>query len=416
MKRFLVFLIFALSCHPSTLPNAGGTLPGMCPGGIQILETMTYNVGLAPGVEPYATPRIAPVAQELGKFRDMGVMCIEEAWTKESKEAIVSALGLPPENVFYVDTSGQGDDLSNVNVCKPGQLDAVAACARSNCDELPTEEQSRCAYASCKDELVSLYGVFTGGDGADCLNCLVSSVGQDINETLRECSTPGHGRSHAYGGQNGEILVSRFPLKNKEALLLPSSIANRVGLFATVEIDGREPIEVACMHDATSGDVPPSHRGPDGKRVFSDWNDEMNAQLQMVSDRLKERAGNRPQILLGDVNAGPAIGKTVTEDEPRVWSRIVSLGFTSPATQAVQPFCSVCSDNTQRLIESPHPGNHLIDHVLVRDPPGGSTLIPVCARRLLDTDHEAYYPGYDGQLVEGHLSDHYAVAVSFRYE
>lgn len=412
MKRASVSLLFVIGCAALGRPERTVPTEGVVHG--PILEAVTYNLGLAPGVEPYASPRIKPLAHELGKLRDVGVMCLQEVWTKEAKEAIVAELALPPENVFYSDTTGQGDDLSKINVCKPGQLDGVASCMRTHCTGLPDEEQSRCGREQCMGALVSLYGLT--GSGENCLNCLVASVGKPFEGALKTCATPGQGVTHVYDGQNGQMLISRFPLAHTEAILLPSSIANRAALFATIELEGHESIEVACMHSATSNQVPPSHRGSDGKRTFSDWNDEMIGQVDIVSKRLKERAGNRPQLLLGDLNTGPGLGHDVTEDEPRVWSRIVSLGFTSPATQADHPFCSVCSDNTQRQIENPNPGNHLIDHVLVRDPPGGSTLIPVNVRRMFDADHLVYYRGYDGQLVEGHLSDHYAVAVSFHYE
>lgn len=412
MKRMSLFLFFALSCISVTRLNTG-TTPTTCPANGPVLETLTFNLGLAPGVEPYATPRIAPVAHELGKLRDVGVMCFEEVWTQESKLQIVAALGLPPENVFYVDTSGQGDDLSSINVCKPGQLDGVAGCARKHCGGMPDEEQGRCVRQDCLEDLVMLY---LSGSGGNCLNCLIASVGNTIEDAVRTCSTPGHGRTHAYGGQNGQMLVSRFPLKDKESILLPSSIANRVGLFATIELAGHESIEVACMHAATTNEVPPSHRGKDGKKMFSSWQEEMEAQIDIVSKRLQERAGGRPQLLLGDLNAGPELKNGISALEPSVWSHVLSLGFTSPVTQANEPFCSSCSDNSQRQIEHVNPASNLIDHVLVRDPPGGSVLTPVCTRRLFDTEHEIYYRGYDGQLVEGHLSDHYAVSVSFRYE
>jgi hypothetical protein len=221
---------------------------------------VTFNLGLAPGVEPNSTPRILPMAHELGKLRDVGIMCFDEAWTKEAKEQIVAELGLPPENIFYVDTTGQGDDLSKINVCNPGQLDGVTLCARRNCGGLHAEEQGPCAREHCLKELVSLYGGLSRS-GENCLNCLVASVGVSIDDTVRACTAPGHGVSHVYGGQNGQMLVSRFPLKDKESILLPSSIANRVGLFATIELEGHESIEVACMHAATRNEVPPCHRG-----------------------------------------------------------------------------------------------------------------------------------------------------------
>jgi len=396
-----------LSCNPS-LHAPSARLPQACDEPGPYLETLTYNVGLAPGVVPYATPRIAPVAEELAKFRDVGVMCLQEVWTDEARDAILASLALPEEQVYYADTRGQGDALEGVNVCRPGQIDALASCARDACADWPEEEHARCTLDACGGEIVSLY--LRGG--GDCLNCLVSSVGGSIDDAVGACTAPAPGVTHSYDGRNGVMLVSRWPLVNREAILLPSSIANRAALFASVELEGRETVELACAHISTWNRLPPSHRGPDGRKSFKDWDEEMIAQIEIVSRRLRERAGGRPQIFLGDLNAGPEIGRHISAAAPKVWSRVQGLGFESPASRARTPFCSTCSSNTLR---SPGSKSYLIDHVLYRDPIGGSRLEPACVRSLLDEGHLRYFRGYDGRMREEHLSDHYAVAVSFIY-
>lgn len=409
MKRILALFVLCLfSCNPSLL-SGGKRYPSECRNPGPILETLTWNVGLAPGVVPYATPRTKPVAEEIAKFRDVGIICLQEVWTQEARDAIVASLALPPDQVYYVDTRGQGDNLKDVNVCRPSQLDALVGCAKDACGDLPDEEHAHCALENCNDEIVSLY--LRGGE--NCLNCLVSSVGESIDETVRSCTRPGHGVSHSYDGQNGVMLISRWPLKNREAILLPSSIANREALFATVELEGREPLELACTHVSTWNELPPSHRGPDGRKLFKDWDAEMNAQIDIISKRLNERAQGRPQLFLGDMNAGPEVDPYFKGDMPRVWSRIVSLGFSSPAAQAEEPFCSVCRGNSLRAPSSP---SKLIDHVLMRDPVGGSRLSPLCTRSVIDAGHKRYFKGPDGTLMEEHLSDHYAVTVTFGYE
>jgi len=409
LKRILVLLAFALACNPSLMAPSGKRYPSTCREPGPLIETMTWNVGLAPGVVPYATPRIKPVAEELAKFRELGVICLQEVWTQEARDAIVASLKLPVEQVYYVDTRGEGDNLKDVNVCKPSQIDALATCARRACGDLPEEEHAHCALRSCNSEIVSLYL----RDGENCLNCLVSSVGHGIDDTIKACTKPGQGVSHSYDGQNGVMLISRWPLKNREAVLLPSSIANREALFATVELEGREPLELACTHASTWNQLPPSHRGPDGRKMFDDWDEEMIAQMEIISDKLRQRAQGRPQLFLGDMNAGPDVGRTIKGDMPKVWGRIRALGFSSPAAQAEEPFCSVCEGNSLR---DPGSRDKLIDHVLMRDPVGGSRLEPKCVRSVIDDGHKRYFPGYGGTLMEEHLSDHYGVAVTFSYE
>lgn len=408
MRSILALVALCLACNPSLL-GSSTRYPPTCKVPGPVLETLTWNVGLAPGVVPYATPRIKPVAEELAKFRDVGVMCLQEVWTEEARDAIIASLALPEERIYYVDTRGQGDNLKDINVCRPSQLDALASCAKDVCGDLPEEEHAHCALNSCMDEIVSLY--MRGGE--NCLNCLVSSVGHSIDETVRSCTTPGQGVSHSYEGQNGVMLVSRWPLVNRESILLPSSIANRTALFATIELEGKEPLEIACTHASTWNRLPPSHRGPDGKKMFSDWDEEMIAQMDIISKKMRERAQGRPQIFLGDMNTGPDISRDIKEDMPKVWSRIRQLGFTSPAAQAEEPFCSACRGNSLR---DPNARSKLIDHVLMRDPVGGSRLEPKCVRSVMDDGHKRYFPGPDGTLMEEHLSDHYGVAVTFSYE
>jgi endonuclease/exonuclease/phosphatase family metal-dependent hydrolase len=413
MRRLLALLaLFCLSCNPVLGVPSGETIPSVCrlKPDTPILETFTYNAGLAPGVVPYATPRIKPVAEELAKFRNVGIMCLQEVWTQEAKDAIVASLALPEDQVYYVDTRGQGEEPPGSNVCRSSQIGPVAQCVEDNCSDIEDpEETTVCANRMCKQELVSLY--LNGG--RDCVDCLVASVGQDLKTVEKQCTKPAPGITRAYGGQNGVMLISRWPLENREWEMLPASFSNRVALYATITLEKRQPLEVACTHLSTYAEMPPGFRDA-GAQVFDDWDDEMIAQVSRISAKLRQRAnGERPQLLIGDLNAGPEIGRSVSSSMPRVWRKIVALGFSSPAVEAERPFCSTCDGNSLR---NPGAKNYLLDHVLMRDPVGGSRLQPRCVRSVLGEGHQRYFPGYDGRLLEEHLSDHYGVAAAFSYE
>jgi len=407
LKRILVLLALSLSCNPS-LMAPGKRYPSECKNPGPILETLTWNVGLAPGVVPYATPRIEPVAQELAKFRNMGLICLQEVWTQEARDAIVASLKLPAEQVYYVDTLGMGEEPPGSNACSPSQIDPLAACVRDNCGDIEDpEETTICANRECHSDLVSLY--LRGG--RDCLDCLVASVGKDLRTIESQCTKPAPGVTRAYGGQNGVMLISRWPLVNRSWEMLPASYSNRVALYATVELKDREPLEVACTHVSTYAEMPPGYE-EDGRTVFGDWDDEMITQITLISEKLRQRAGMRPQLFLGDMNTGPEIGPFIS-DMRRVWSKIMALGFLSPAAQAETPFCSACEGNSLR---GPGSRSKLIDHVLMRDPIGGSKLEPKCVRSVVDDQHKRFFKGYGESLLEEHISDHYGVAVTFSYE
>lgn len=378
-----------------------------------ILKTATVNWAIAPGVIDLASPRVSVIVEEIAKMRDIDVMCFEEVWSLEAKLAIVAALG-SGLHTYFVPTNGENQH-DGVNVCSSSQIQDATACARKKCANLPVEEQSICAHKECRGDLAKLY--LRGG--FKCLVCLVTSVGDSVDEIVKNCEqkdpvVPIDGVSRAFDGQNGVLLTSRYPLKNPEVLRLQASFSNRVALFVTVEIKDYEPIEIACTHISTGNDIPPDNPN------FSDWDEEMNAQIDAISRRLKERAENRPSIFLGDMNAGPALGGWISESSPNVWNRIVELGFRSPAAQANPPFCSICKDNTLRDVKvsgnkleiSYVDKSYLIDHVLTRDPIGGTELETVSASQV--ANQRRVFKGYDGAAVERHLSDHYGVVVEFR--
>jgi len=365
-----------------------------CPPSGPQLETLTMNAGLAPGIEAYATPRIKPFAWELNKYRGAGIICLQEVWTDEARDAVIAALQLPPENVYYVDTAGRNEEPGKF-FCTADEFQGLEQCVESRCLGVPAEDTARCAFSECRWELAKLYW-----NSKRCINCLLATVGGSLDDVKRSCLND-RGVSRVYGGRNGVILASRWPLRNREYVELPSSAANRVALFARIDLAGYEPLEVACTHISMSADQPPTDP------MFRNWTAEKEAQIQIISDKLAERAGTRPALFLGDLNTGPGWNSVVKPTFPDVWSLIVRLGFVSPVTRVWPPICSMCNDNTFRR-SSP---DHLIDHVLVRDPPGGTDLTPLCAHPIM-TEAEWIW-GHDKRLVYTNLSDHYGIVVKF---
>lgn len=379
--------------YPTTSPIVEGP----------VLEAATINWGMAPGVISLYTPRLPVLAEEAEKLQGIGLICSEELWTLESKQVYIKALG-PDMHTFYAETRGENQQ-DGINVCTPSRVKETAACARKNCGNLPNEEQTICVFQECQGEL---YRIYLFG-APKCLHCLAASVGQSIDGVIDTCvqqkdKPPIAGASRAFDGQNGVVLASRWPLQNQEVLRLRASFSNRAALFATVELAGHESIEVACAHISTETKLPPNH--PD----FSSWDEEMNAQIEDISARLKERAGNRPSLFLGDMNAGPALDGWISSEAPKVWKRIEELGFHSPAIYADEPFCTICEKNTLRSF--PGRGNYLIDHVLLRDPAGGTQLEPILVHPFLDQLYT--FRGYGIDWEESNLSDHYGVVVNFR--
>ncbi len=297
MQKAIILLFLAgctASCHSQPKPNASSaSLPSdACPIVGRSLRTVTINAGLAPGVVGLSTPRIAPFAEESARsMRDADVMCFQEVWTKEAKDAVISALG-PDIHTYYIETRGE-NERAGIDACTFPEIEGVADCGTDACGDLPDEEQTICAREKCHGELVSMYM----GRAYECLNCVAAMVGHSVDEIVGRCLQPDNGStvqgvSRAYDGQNGIILASRYPLSHPEAIRLRASFSNRVALLATIEPDGFGPIEIACTHVSTWNELPPN------QPEFADWNEEMIGQIETVSARLAERAEGRSARIL----------------------------------------------------------------------------------------------------------------------
>ena len=393
------------------LPACAGTkntLTTHCSYKEQLLEVVTYNVGLAPGIISLATPRTEPVARAISRFKSADLICLQEVWMPSARNKILKGLGLPDENVLYKDTGGEGV-VPGKYTCTQKEISGIYQCSQKRCSNVTDEGSSICILNKCKAELFRMYL-----RSKKCLHCLVSQAGKSSSEAVTTCTSP-DGAGYVYNGQNGLILASRWPLSNKEVITLPSSAAHRIALFATVKIPGHQSIEVGCAHLSSRTYIDPFD--PE----FDDWEDEMAAQATLISKRLKARAGSRPQIFIGDMNAGPSrsisdklgfhvsSAKDIRASALKVWYRLVRMGWESPVTYVQPPFCTTCRDNSLR---GSNAHNYVIDHVLFRDPKGGTDLVPVCARQLF---HEKVtIKDYNGKLVESNLSDHDGVGVKFR--
>jgi endonuclease/exonuclease/phosphatase family metal-dependent hydrolase len=364
------------------------------PGGGE-LNVVTFNAAIAPGMNSWSTPRLPHVTEALASL-DYDVLCLQEVWPYQAAEAVAAALGKPTSHMVYADTRGMhqtGDDS-----CSPSAVRGLAECARRECGGVADEDMAICAVDKCTGTLTTLY-LFDRG----CFNCMAASVGKSIDETVAMCTAPG-GASRLYGGTNGIMLVSRWPVEAPAALDLPSSGANRVALFARVRPPGREPIEVACTHISSPQRVSPTYPG------FHDWESEQSEQIRLISGLLAERGGDRPQLLVGDLNVSRNWLEGGSGQSRSVFWLTQRLGFISPGVYVKPDLCSACRGNSFRGDSSK---SHLIDHVMVRDPEGGATVEPVCAEKLFteQVDVSAY-----GQTRRMHISDHYGIRVKLRIQ
>jgi endonuclease/exonuclease/phosphatase family metal-dependent hydrolase len=388
LKALVVLFVSGCATPRIQLMNA---IPSVRPLTRSDIKVVTYNVGLAPGIVRLAKQRTAAVAEELGRL-DYDVLCLQEVWTEDDQDAILMSLNLPSENVYRVDTRGEGE--TGKDVCKPGQIQDIMACTQKKCSHEPPEELATCAASECVEEGIMLYL-----RGRECLNCLTATAGKNVDDVVKIC-TGQIGASRIYDGGNGVVLASRWPLLEKGVVHLPSSGANRVALMATVDVPGKGKVEVACTHLSAKNDVSPTNP------AFSDWTEEQQTQLRLIAEKLAFRATGRPQLLIGDLNFGQRNDKAaIVALMWSTWRLAADLGFVSPAEYAEPGFCSWCHENWMTHSSD----DHLIDHILVRNPVSGQMTVPVCAYRMFDRPISV--TDWKGRPSSAHFSDHFGVTV-----
>lgn len=371
-------------------------LPVECdPDDDDTFTAVTYNVSIAPGVIPQATPRI-PHAAEAASDIEFDAICIQEAWSSKATDAIVSALELPEENVFTADTSGRND--TGMNKCTKREVRPMFSCVRKKCPNVHPEETTKCAMQKCQGPALGMY-LFA----RECLNCLVASVGKSTNEIYKTC-VRGNGASRAYGGNNGLILASKYPLTNRTVVHLPSSGVNRVALVADAVLPDGSMVHLGCTQLSGPAVTSPTH--PD----FEDWEDEQIAQFNMVDRALLKSDSGAPIILMGEF--GFSIGKPEAKlytINIETWQHIERLGWWSPAMHTEGMMCNKCAGNNLHGSSK----NWQTSHVLIRKTDKDPNIKPVCADRQVM--HKKQIRGYFGKEIITNISNSYAIRVMFDF-
>jgi endonuclease/exonuclease/phosphatase family metal-dependent hydrolase len=155
------------------------------------------------------------------------------------------------------------------------------------------------------------------------------------------------------------------------------------------EIQG---VQIVCTHLSSrlsttySGD----HESYQGENLY---------QMDTIRAVLDGKDPNKPQIIMGDFNAGPALGDDIAGELEDNYQTLEADGYVCANTASETPFCTWCADNL--LINDPT--NNAIDHVMVRY---AETSNP---RRLLDTPITVETEDAPGGSAEVNLSDHFGL-------
>jgi hypothetical protein len=361
-----------------TVEKAGGVL-AKCDTVTPLLLTVdTYNPRLDGAFEyPESVRRPAIMANLPNLTSD--VVCISETFSDADKVALSDAMKKNFPYSYYAKTTWATplDDATDLTGMVPKQPTAPACmgnetlmnnaldCLRDNCADMPTESgmltgdnpPSACLKAKCLSKVLPL---FSAGGGA-CWNCVLSNLfGYEPIGAIRNDCTMDPTAILAFKGNSSTMVVSRYPIKNPEALVIPSSEFRSTVVRAPIQLENGTEVDVYCadlsvvQSDCLTRPYTNVYGlNADGSKpanCTASWANEQKLQMQKVVSWVnkKSTAMKRRAIIGGEFSAGPGfddmMGNKITAILPDNFSLLLAA-FAAGTTTDYTPQCTACNTN-----------------------------------------------------------------------
>ncbi len=323
----------------------------------------TFNIGLAGAFVPFEEERRGPLVEAIAAM-DSDIVCIQEAWSQSDKERIIEGAraSFPHSLAFMHDLDTPIDDPTDQSGTIPpaptmppcagmyeANLDAALTCLRDNCSTIPGSDEGHTTSSACAEErcIESVTTLLLGGDDSlQCYACLATNLPTESFGDMRQLCTTEPNATLAFRGQSGVLILSKHPLRDGEAYVLPGTWNRRVVAAATVELPNGRDVDVYCNHLTPIFDsLAFPYTGAYGNdQVGADaWAAEQLLQAEKLIAYVGRRSGERPAFVLGDMNAGPASMGVV--DEGRATYERLAGAFAPAVAAGFVPRCTHCPDN-----------------------------------------------------------------------
>ncbi len=350
----------------------------------------TLNVALAGAFIPFEAERRVPIINAI-PTTDADIICLQEVWEQADKDAIVAAAaGQFPYSVSFThdldtpvddptDQNGQipsmpsGVPCPDANTGDQGaniadQVDQAAQCLADFCsttgDATGQTTSAACAASAC---LLPVAPLLLGNELQQrCYACAITQLPTEVIGTLADRCKTIENQDLAFRGQNGVMILSKFPLSNEEVFVVPGTWNRRVIINATATLPNDAELDVYCNHltpiFTVSGVNTFPYTGQYGGGAATEpeqWAAEQQLQAEKLIQYVQQTSGTRRAVVLGDINAGREVtdvnGDIVlyAEGEPTldVLESVLTLG----AAADYEPLCTFCDTNPLNGVEDTLP-------------------------------------------------------------
>jgi exonuclease III len=277
----------------------------------------TFNVALAGAFIPYEAERREAMGEALAAL-DRDVLCLQEVWEQSDKDRLITATA---ETFPYV-ASFTHNDMSSIHdgsdqmgnippayevpPCGENRADilqAALACVAENCSTIPGSQEGRtistdCAVSNCLEQVVPL---LSGAENLRCYGCLANGLPTETISGIGDRCTMNNQADTAFRGQSGVMILSKHPLEDKEAWVLPGTWNRRIIVSARTEKEGQS-VDIHCNHLTPIFDglqYPYTGRYGNGQSGKAAWIAEQRLQIEKLANRVESYSGERAAFILG---------------------------------------------------------------------------------------------------------------------
>lgn len=388
MVFLLIAVVSAIACDKFVDNNVT-----VAPRDMTEVSFLTFNAGLDPqGVLNYADRKKA-LPQAL---YDTGadILCLQEVWKEADQKEIIANLKEVFPYRFYKTTKQEA--LEPIPApCTEEDLTPVVNCYLENCDGV--DPTNYAALITCMIPCATVLGAIP----AECRNCIFGAIQggtTDLMGIMTECTSEPEAVEMAQGGNNGLLLLSNLPLKGVKLEKFDSFFYQRAYIYAIATHPMFGDIEVVCSQftDAVPG---MTYEGTVGS-----WQGETAAQAQAIID-LAAGKDTVLRVLMGDLAAGPAIGRGIKAKNPSIYDMLYYAYYYNPFIEPenAAPACTLCADNVLSAAETQ---DTIMDHVLFTPFDG----LNLAAERVLDAGFVLTDKAGKEKTIQ--YSDHYGIKVT----
>jgi hypothetical protein len=313
--------------NPLLIPCTTSPLP--------LISVDVFNPALYGANSPYFVNRDGLVPAAIAA-RNSDVMCLLEVDQKSDRDNIIKAATQYGYNYTITTTldtqptnpANQGGQVPPPPSNPPCQgvpsnlVDNAFTCLEQYCSTQnpgdPTGQlkgSTDCILANCASDFIQIQGS-TSGDGVACYNCMVVYVASEttFEATQNSCTTDTR-PPLGFSGEQNSMILSRYPLQNTDALVLPSTYYRRMVLYSQVQLENQSfdfycgflmttLNDKALPYDGNYGVGPLGNGGPQNSTVG--WANEQLFEAQQLINWVGQKSGGadggpgNPAIVVGD--------------------------------------------------------------------------------------------------------------------